>query len=165
MWQELPCTLRGQGAVRWKSRCFLFASVLLCDCIMHFTRSCPKTMGSCPKTVASCCLAIVFLSWGEPLSVAKYASHEILDCMPHTGTSRGFMASGEGNVCFWPLDSWALLSTIAPWAVVGGGGILFTGRTCGRALGPAWPCDFPMEGEAEGFMGAPAWQGECAGST
>lgn len=50
----------GQGAVRWKSRCFLFASVLLCDCIMHFTGSCPKTMGSCPKTVIPAVLPLCF---------------------------------------------------------------------------------------------------------
>ena len=42
---------------------------------------------------------------------------------------------------------------------------MFTGRTHGRALGPAWPRDFPAEREAEGFMGAPPWQGVCAGST
>ena len=42
---------------------------------------------------------------------------------------------------------------------------MFTGRTSGRALGPAWPRDFPVEREAEGFMGAPPWQGACAGST
>lgn len=57
-----------------------------------------------------------------------------------------------------------MLSTIAPWAVVVVG-VLFTGRTCGRALGPAWPRDFAAKREAEGFMGAPAWQGEYAGST
>lgn len=34
-----------------------------------------------------------------------------------------------------------------------------------RALGPVWPRDFPAEREAEGFTGAPLWQGACAGST
>lgn len=57
------------------------------------------------------------------------------------------------------------LAAAAPWAVRGGGSCSQGGHVGGtRALGPVWPRDFPAEREAEGFTGAPLWQGACAGS-
>lgn len=119
-------------------------------------------MGSCPKIVTSCYLAIVCFSFEESLYLwlNMHPRKSWTACFtPGPLVFLRHLVKGMSISGLWTAEP--CLPAAAPWAVVVGG----ARRTSGRALGPAWPRDFPVEREAEGFMGAPPWQGACAGST
>ena len=87
---------------------------LALQCVTHFTRSCPNTVGSCSKVVTSCCLAVVFLFGGEPLSRKSWTACFHWDLVFLWHLERGMSISG-----LWTAEP--CLAAAAPWAVRGVG--------------------------------------------